>query len=484
MAGALGAAATANLLSCTEGEVTTRYSGKPNVLFIVIDDMRPYLGCYGHDFIQSPNIDKLAQRSMVFENAHCQYPLCGPSRASLMTGMRPDSLCIYDLHERVSQKRPDVTTIGQYFISNGYHSSAIGKIYHNQDDDPRGWSEPVTFHHNLYAEPRDDRPATEAAALPDHKYPDCLIADDAAQRLEELKGEQPFFLAVGFHKPHLPFACPKKYWDLYDRARIELIKWPDDAISTGNELRGYSDIPNPGEKISDEKKVELIHGYCACASFVDAQVGKLLDALKRLELESNTIVVLWGDHGFNLGENNHWGKHRTFEAATRSPLIIAGPGINPGRTNMPAEFVDVFPTLTSLMGIETPAQCEGKSLASTLLKGTSIKECAFSQYPDYQADAMVYSMRTERYRLYVNASFLDHTDYVSVKLFDMQKDPLEENDLALKEEMQPLLNQLLEKFKQTDARRAPMCKRIQQDIGRFILKRKKKGFKVNWEKSR
>jgi len=306
-------------------------AGRPkrNVLFIAVDDLRPELACYGHPQILSPNLDKLAARGLLFERAYCQQAVCAPSRASLLTGTRPDTTRIYDLETPLRKAMPNVLSMPQHFKSHGYETVSLGKIYHHgTDDNGIGWSVPawhpkgewlgrgyraeasikaVQERDKTNPERKGIGPAFEAADVPDNGYPDGATADKAIEELRRLKGK-PFFLAVGFLKPHLPFNCPRKYWDLYRREEIKLPAnrdWPKDmppiAGSNWGELRAYAGIPAKGN-LSDAQARELIHGYYACVSYTDAQVGRVLDELGRLGLADSTAVVLWGDHGWKLGE--------------------------------------------------------------------------------------------------------------------------------------------------------------------------------------
>ncbi|MEX2112276.1 MAG: sulfatase, partial [Pirellulales bacterium] len=316
---------------------------RPNVLFIAVDDLRTELSCYSATHIHSPNIDRLAAGGTTFLRAYCQQAVCSPSRSSLMTGLRPDSTKVYDLVTHFRAAVPDVVTLGQHFKNNGYHTVSMGKIYHGGYDDPPTWSEParrpvggegyVTAENKRLIERRRDEARqrglrgkaagraargtpTEAADVADDAYTDGAIAELGMATLRELQSkDQPFFLAVGFVKPHLPFNAPKRYWNLYDPARIELASNPfpprgatEYSLTTWGELRRYAGIPDRGP-LSDEQTRQLKHGYYAALSFTDANVGKLLGELERLGLLENTIVILWGDHGWKLGEHGGWCKH-------------------------------------------------------------------------------------------------------------------------------------------------------------------------------
>jgi arylsulfatase A-like enzyme len=365
---------------------------RPNVLFVAVDDLRPQLGCYGKSFMHSPNIDRLAARGVLFERAYCMVPTCGASRASLMTGVRPARNRFVNYLTWAERDAEGVTTLNTHFQRNGYTTVSLGKVFHHQEDNAQGWSQPAwrptiddyqnqTAHDQAIAEHKrayPDRnnvrgPAFEAADASDENYRDGLIAARAIEHLERFGRlpDRPFFLATGFFKPHLPFTAPQKYWDLYEFDKIDIPgnyhapeDAPDGAVHTSGELRAYAGIP-PSGPVDRETARKLIHGYYACVSFTDAQIGKLLDALDRLGLADNTIVVLWGDHGWQLGEHGMWNKHSCFETSMHAPLIVADPthkDIKPG-ARVPAltEFIDIYPSLCELCGIPRPDHLEGRS---------------------------------------------------------------------------------------------------------------------------
>lgn len=451
-----------------------------NVLFIAVDDLKPVLGCYGDRIVKSPNIDRLARQGTVFTRAYCMQAVCSPSRNALLTGLRPESLQIYDLGTHFRLAAPDVVTLPQHFKQNGYQSHGMGKIFHvghgNHEDD-HSWSVPFVSPSGLYALPRNQSaqeaaastqsvsdqggtrdtrgraatkrqaPASESADVPDNAYADGRIADLAVERLRVFKQSgQPFFLAVGFRKPHLPFSAPKRYWDLYERAAFQLparSTAPDGAPSFAGtnfgELRNYSDMPDVGP-VTPEKARELIHGYHACVSYTDAQIGRLLDALDQLGLRDNTIIVLWGDHGWHLGDHGFWCKHTNYEQATRAPLIISAPEqTTAGATcNAVVEFVDIYPTLCDLAGLSKPSWLQGDSLAP-LLKDPSAKvgePTAFQVYPRFPSESgplLGQSVRTERWRLVEWRRRRDGS-VVARELYDYQADPDETVNLADKSE--------------------------------------------------
>jgi len=450
------------------GTVTRR---RKNVLFIAVDDLRPELGCYGHPMVKSPNIDALASQGLLFERTYCQQAICGPTRASLLTGKRPDTTGIYDLKTHIRTTMPDVVTLQQHFKNNGYTSIGVGKLFHVGMEDPASYSVPhnngngsaYALEENLKllkeggkttkdgaaedgspASTRMRANATECADVPDDVYLDGNIAQLALESLQQLalkatasKDGQLFFLGVGFRKPHLPFCAPKKYWDLYDRSKISMPysekpkDAPDIAFTTWGELRSYSDIPDVGP-CDEAKTKELIHGYYACVSFTDALVGKLLAELDRLDLRKDTIVILWGDHGWKLGEYSAWSKHTNFELDTRVPMILSDPDAPKGiRTKALTEFVDIYPTLSDLCGLPVAKDLEGVSMVPLLEDPKRPwKKAAFSQYPRPKK-MMGYSMRTERYRY---TEWIDQqTNEVKYReLYDMTNDLLCKENIAFK----------------------------------------------------
>lgn len=430
---------------------------KPNILFLAVDDLRPELGCYGRDYIKSPNIDRIAKGGMTFRRAYCQQAVCSPSRTSLLTGARPDTTKVWDLVTHFRNAIPDVVTLPQHFRQNGYFVQGMGKIYHPGYDDTPSWSVPwKTAPAPAYAllktpEVRDeDAPAPkgekkkpgppfESADVPDDFYRDGKVANMAVEALRNLATQSnPFFLAVGFAKPHLPFVSPKKYWDLYDPAQIRLAPnpyrpkgAPEYALTNSNELRNYVGMPAEGP-IPEDVARRLKHGYYAAVSYTDAQIGKVLDELDRQDLARNTIVVLWGDHGWKLGEHGEWCKHSNVENDTNAPLLLRVPGMkSAGRqTNALVEFVDIYPTLADLAGLPVPAHVEGASFRPVLDNpNRAWKPAAFSQYPRGQK-LMGYSMRTDRYRFTVWVGRNDHTKVEAMELYDHQRDPQENVNIA------------------------------------------------------
>jgi len=438
---------------CHINKGLSQHKQQANILFIAIDDLRPQLGCYGDKIIQSPNVDKLAGSGVLFSRAYCQQAVCSPSRTSLMTGRRPNTTKVWDLKTHFRSTIPDVVTLPQYFKNNGYYTQCIGKIYHDpaSAQDSLSWSGPeilaVTKREGKYVLPANlqkgsaKAAATEQADVPDDAYIDGQVADQAMNMLRKIK-DKPFFLAVGFRRPHLPFSAPKKYWDLYDREKIPLPAQPTlpsnppaYAAHKSEELRGYSDI-GPGQ-IADEKQRELLQGYYAAISYTDAQIGKVLAELDRLDLRKNTIIVLWSDHGYHLGEKGLWTKTTNYELDTRVPLIIAAPGKEHGaRSDALVELVDLYPTLAELAGLPIPEGLEGTSAAPLLSKPDQPwKSAVFSQFPrpwqyrGNQPEIMGYTVRTDRYR-YVEWRNFKSGEVKGTELYNLQADPGEVNNIA------------------------------------------------------
>jgi len=467
--------------------------GKYNVLFIAVDDLRPTLGCYGVPVIKTPNIDAIAARGTVFTRAYCQQALCSPSRTSLLTGLRPDTTKVYNLEDHFRKFLPNVVTLPQYFKEHGYHTQGLSKIYHPGLDDPESWSVPHWAPKApVYLKPesqeqrkkleeelkakgtkltdevveRDPKtglplrivrrasvlkgPSWEDPDCPDNALADGKTADEAIRVLHEIKDKK-FFLAVGFHKPHLPFVAPKKYFDLYrdEKDKIGLSPnpfppkdCPEIALTNWGELRSYTDIPDVGP-LSDDKALELRIAYYAAASYTDAQIGRIVNELDKLGLRDKTIIVLWGDHGWHLGDHSLWCKHTNFEMATRSPLIFSAPGQkNKGaKTDALAEFVDIYPTLCELAGLPIPSGLEGTSLVPVINNPKRPwKKAAFSQYPR-PGNVMGYSMRTERYR-YTEWIKRDNNEVVATELYDYETDPLGNENIASKPENKDLVARL------------------------------------------
>jgi iduronate 2-sulfatase len=441
---------------------------KPNVLLICVDDLKPLLGCYGVPAVKSPNIDRLAARGVLFERAFCNQAVCAPSRNALMTGLRPQTLGIYDLATNFRRAVPDAVTLAQYFQRHGYRTEAMGKIFHvghGNTEDSASWSVPhwrpkgghYVLPENLDLTQKKRAAAvaagatpeklastnagapTECADVPDTAYSDGMIADEAVRRLQAAKDNsgEPFFIAVGFHKPHLPFVAPKKYWDLYEKTAFKLPTRqtppegaPPMAPHTWGELRQYSDIPAVGP-LTEAQALHLIRGYHASTSFMDAQLGRVLDALDQTGLAQRTIIVLWGDHGWHLGDHGLWCKHTNYEHAARIPLVVVAPGVTPAgaKTTALAETVDLYPTLCELAGLPAPQGLDGASFAAALkTPAATTKEAVFHVYP--RGPLMGRAVRTARYRLVEWKKIGEPADTAALELYDYVADPDETKNLA------------------------------------------------------
>ena len=499
---------------------SSHISGRPNVLFIAIDDLRPELGCYGSPIARSPVLDALAADGLRFNRAYCQQAICSPSRASLMTGARPDTIRVVENTAYFRDLNPGIVTLPQHFIANGYEAVYCGKIYHaRMTDNEHSWSRKPAFNRcpvkrkwlpGQYALPENQKlwaenkekmlskygskgagglihgPAFESADVPDHTYGDGYNTRLAIATLQDHlqnKPEKPLFLALGFTKPHLDFIAPKKYWDLYDPKAIQLAsktKGPEGGAATGLhasfELRTRHGIPKSGQ-IGDDLARTLLHGYYACVSYVDAQIGLMINALEKAGVRDNTIIIVWGDHGWHLGDMGIWGKATNYEIATRVPLIIWTPDmkVRGKSTNALVELVDMYPTLCELSDLPLPGHLEGRSFAPLLNNlEQPWKKAAFSQFPNpalrewaanplsdgmrqtffgplirevekgiikqqgetwdrnlFENHLMGYTMRTDRYRL---VSWLDYRDPdakpLFVELYDHENDPGETVNIA------------------------------------------------------
>lgn len=506
-------------------------SERPNILFVAIDDLRPELKCYGEKLVKTPNFDGLAQEGLRFTRAYCQQAICGPSRASLMTGLRPNSCGVVDNVTYFRDTTPDVITLPQHFIRNGYESIYIGKIYHgNMRDEEKSWNRKPVYP-RLY-QPRplggyqlpENRkiveqrrkevkeqygsgqfgglacgPAYECADVSDDAYNDGRSAAAAVATLRELKGPsssgKPFFMGLGFYKPHLPFVAPKKYWDMYDPEEIQLAdnpfapkNAPSMGLHSSFELRVRHGIPKAGDIPYDMART-LIHAYLACASYVDAQIGKVLAELDRLGLRDNTIIMVWGDHGWHLGEHGIWGKATNYEIATRVPLIVSAPGMKARGKSSEAlvELLDMYPTLCELAGLSVPRHVEGKSFAPLLHDpDREWKKAVFSQFPcpalrewaalplsegmrqtffgplikyvegqlkaeepgewsrdTYENHLMGYTVRTDRYRLVCWVDDRDRERAIATELYDHNADPDENVTIAENRENEQLVKKLM-----------------------------------------
>lgn len=476
---------------------------RPNILFIPVDDLRPEMGVYGNKFIKTPNLDALANSGVLFTSTYCQQAVCNPSRASLLTGMRPDKTQVWDLDVDFRNALPAAVTLPQFYKEHGYTTLGIGKTFHNTIPDTISWD--YRFHlppwpfdadatyagkENLEimskriekmkaAGKKPDAlgvyytkaQSEESADVGDDAYYDGAQTTKAIGLLKSLsKSTKPFFLSVGFYKPHLPFNAPKKYWDLYDESKMPLAPnqfvpkgSPAYAVHGDQELRWYMDhpdLPLPAEKPLDEaSQRKLVHGYYACVSYIDAQVGRLMHTLDSLGLRENTIVVLWGDHGWKLGDHNAWAKQTNYEVDTHVPMIVSGPGVKAKGEKIPAltEFVDIYPSLLEMTGFDVPSNLQGKSFVPLLSNpNLSWKKEAYSQFllgrfgkiARIPGEVMGYAVRTKDFR-YVewyqwDKSTNTATKLLSKELFDKNKDPQENENLAVKSKYTKVMKELNE----------------------------------------
>ncbi len=440
---------------------------RPNVLLILVDDLKPSFGAYGDEWVHSPHLDRLAKKGMTFERAYCNQAVCAPSRNNLLIGSRSSSIGVYSLGYNFRKAVPEAITMPQYFKQHGYHAAGVGKVFHighgNIGDDA-SWSVPfqpdkvvdyvlpestdgeVTREQALFANqsskglPRGA--AWENADVEDDAYADGRIAREGVSRLKTYaQTKEPFFLALGFTKPHLPFCAPKKYWEMYDRAGLPMPASdepipgaPEYAGKTIGELNQYKPVPND-PPLTDEMIRTLIHGYYASMSYMDAQVGLVLDELEHSGLDQNTIVVLWGDHGYQLGDHGMWTKHTNYEQANRIPILITAPGVTTAGSRSAAlvETVDLFPTVCELAGLPVPSgpqPIDGVSLVP-ILKDPSfrVKSHAYHCFPR-KANWLGRAIRSERYRLVEWKPFGGSSDEAEYELYDYATDSIESQNIA------------------------------------------------------
>jgi len=442
-----------------------------NVLLICVDDLRPELACYGNPIIQTPNIDRLASSGYVFNRHYVQAAICGPSRSSLLTGKVSQQWDPWKVLRATDEETAAPVALPHLFKKNGYKTIGIGKITHepggvmdetqNIAQIPFSWDTTYTAvgkwetpWRSFFAYSNGDAHNTamrigmetpripfEAGDVDDEGYPDGLNAIEAIKQLQSLKEQNaPFFMALGFYKPHLPFNAPEKYWDLYDRDEIPMAVnnfIPENAdsrycINNSPEVTTHYPWPDGPGNVTPESAKTLKHGYYACVSYIDALIGKVLEELERLDLSENTIVVLWSDHGWHLGEHTMFGKMSNFEIATRSPLIIRVPGlaIEGRKLDHLTESIDVYPTLAELCGIDYPDNLEGESVVD-ILEDPDKESQLFARSFYYRNQALGKSIRTERYRIVRWATEKDST--LAVELFDHQLDPNENINIALEQ---------------------------------------------------
>ncbi|MDA7493047.1 sulfatase [bacterium] len=446
-----------------------------NVLFIMVDDLRPQLGCFGKSSMHSPHIDELAKRGRLFERAYCMVPTCGASRASMMSGLRPHARRFVSYTARADEDAPGFTTMNQHFKNNGYRTISLGKIFHFPDDSSAGWSEkpwrPTTSNYRnkkaekkAIAEHRKKYPKRlkvrgmpyEASDANESEYRDHQIATRAIEHLEELQdADSPFLLAVGFFKPHLPFCAPRKYWDLYDFESINVPEnyrkppeAPKGAVHQSSELRSYATIPPKGS-LSTYQARKLIHGYYACVSFIDQQIGRLMEALEETGLADNTVIILCGDHGWQLGDHGMWNKHSCFETSMHTPLIVSVPGENQpntqsGRITALTELIDIYPSVCELTGLTKPAHLQGTSFVP-LLKNPTLagKTHAVGRYRSGD------TIRTDQFRLSEFRTANGSGNTIGSMLYDHRTDPDENQNIAESDQQQSTVEQLSEALRKT-----------------------------------
>lgn len=480
------------VLLCFSSVASLFAQQKPNVLLILVDDLKPALGCYGDPVAKTPHLDALVSRGMRFDMAYCNQAVCAPSRFTLMLGSHSTSTGLYGLGSQLRQIMPDAVTMPQYFAKHGYRTESLGKVFHighGNEGDPLSFSVPhfkdkvieyldpestdggkLTREEALFTNQKLGQirslprgAAFESPDVDDSQYADGRVATETIRRLAAAKerlanDQQPFFIAAGFVRPHLPFSAPQKYWDLYDPSTLPIpendsapVGAPAVALKKGGEIAAYKPVPENGE-VSEELRRELIHGYYASTSFVDAQIGKVTTALDDLQLADNTIVVLWGDHGFHLGDLGIWTKHTNYEQANRIPICFVAPGVAKpnSSTKQLVETVDIFPTLAELAGLpapDVPQPIDGVSLVSVLKDSDArVRDHAFHAYPK---KTLGRAIRTERYRLvqWKEADAPDKT--AQYELYDYQTDPAEtKNHAAEQPEIVKQLSQVLARHPQ------------------------------------
>lgn len=438
-------------------------SSRPNVLFLVADDLRLNLGCYGDELAVTPNLDQLAARSVRFDRAYCQFASCNASRASVLTGQRPDSISVYKLNTDYRKTAPNAITLPQHFRENGYHTEAIGKVLHNygqSHDNDRAWSVPARLdklsHFLDYALPENsEQKATVAEEAPLRgevdPYLDAEITADAVATIQRLATtDEPFFLAVGFMKPHSPYNAPQKYWDLYDREKIRPLSseerapgivdlnWPNAA-----EIRGFLDVPRKGP-IPSETAAKMRHGYYAATSYLDENIGKVLETLKEAGIAENTIVVFWSDHGYHLGENDHWAKVTVRELDAHVPLLVHVPGVAAGVRQGLVEYIDLFPTLAELSGLPEPAGIDGRSFVPILNEQVErFRTAALTQTSrpwggKGPIQQMGYSIRTDEHR-YTRWIQMDSGEVIAEEIYDLISDPFQRKNEIENDELEAVL---------------------------------------------
>lgn len=434
-------------------------SQKPNILLIVVDDLRDTLGCYGNSTVKTPNIDRLAERGVLFERAYVQYPVCNASRSSFLTGLRPDQTGVTDNNTILRDNLPDVVTWPQLLKDNGWHTAAYGKIFHlgggrNEHtrarfvDLPKSWDSAQDFQATTVGrEKYEGRNVTDgelkwchwaSAKGNDEDQPDGQIAREVIAKIDSL-GDTPWMIGAGFMKPHDPFIAPKKYFDLYPPGSITLYHDPQGMTPAPPLAVGFGAYGEAFSKFTDRERLEIHRAYLACTSFMDAQVGRVLDELDRRQLWDNTVVIFIGDHGYHLGEREWWNKNTLFDRSCRAPLIIAAPGIMPGIANGLVEFVDLLPTVADFSGVAPPSGIAGQSLRPLLedpsKPGKSAVFTIVTRGPKNRGD----SIRTDRWR------YTEWSDG-SRELYDHTNDPEETTNLFSDPDRQSVVSQLAQQL--------------------------------------
>jgi len=447
------------------GCIKDNVNKKPNVLFFMVDDLRPELGNYGASQVISPNIDKLSSQGLVFNNAFCNVPVCGASRASILTGILPTNSRFLNFRSRADIDVPDAKTLPQVFKEAGYKTVSLGKVFHYKEDcEGQSWSEPAwrdEIKSNMaidssstmkYLSERGRGRFYEMPDVSDYEYHDGRTALKTIEKLNEFKkNEEPFFLVAGFVKPHLPFYAPKKYWDLYDRDSIQIAdnryrpQNAPSALSGSSEFKSY--YLDSLDLESDRFHKTMKHGYLACVSYVDHLIGEVLNELEETGLAENTIVVLWGDHGWHLGEHDFWGKHNTMHLALRVPLIIKLPNQKIGiSTDAIVESTDVFPTLCELANIDIPKKVQGASFSKLLDEPhTNFRKYAYNRYG--KADAVV----SDRYSF----SIFNNGENEELMLYDRLNDPQENVNIAQDNEYLEIVVQMRSFIEESIKRATP-----------------------------
>lgn len=435
------------------------FADKPNVLFIAVDDLRTELNCYGQETqVLTPNIDKLAAESVLFKRAYCNIPVCGASRSSLMTGILPTPKRYVSYQTTVDKDTPGAVTLPQLFKENGYTTLSRGKIFHSpRDSESRSWSEkawrpqlgglkwllPETG--KILSKKRQRGLIYEAPDVQDNAYGDGMTTEKVIEDLRNLKKSgKPFFLGYGLSKPHLPIYAPKKYWDMYESEDIKFATNQFRPKNAPTMLRGSGEFKNYylGGMDPDSEKFHRImkHGYLACVSYIDKLIGDVLNELKTLNLDKNTIIVFWGDHGFHLGEHNFWGKHNTMHKSTNVPLIVKVPGLEGSKSSSLVETIDIFPTLCELAGLLKPAQLQGKSFKGILENSESkTREYIYSRY----GPGEVIVDKQFSFTRFKDQSFM---------LYDHSKDPKENTNVAANPEYAPVIMKMQKRLDEAMAK--------------------------------